>query len=406
MHVKSFTLAAMLVALVGAQVAQAQYGPMAYPYGAYGGYPAMPGYAPPMPGYGYGPVMPASAMQPAPACEAPGCAAPSCSAGCGCSTPCSTDCGCGDCGDGSYFNRFSVFADFLYLRPRNAEVAYAVPINGEIVDAADPIIHVGNVQTINPDYQPGFRAGGSYVLDGCSMVQATYSQLDADSTNSIQLDGGAGPVLLSLVSPNPQNATDTYLDAQADQSIQFKLVDVDYKGLFAYCCDYRLAYIVGARYAQMEQDFNALFEVNGFNAVNSNVQFYGGGLRLGLEGERYSRNQTFFGYGRAVASLIGGEFKTSYFSQTQATAPGDTVTTSWRAGRLVTVADLELGVGWQNQCGNIRLSTGYMYSLWFNMVKNQEWINSVRNNNFTDPSDNYAGFMSFDGLTTRVEFLW
>lgn len=48
-----------------------------------------------------------------------------------------------------------------------------------------------------------------------------------------------------------------------------------------------------------------------------------------------------------------------------------------------------------------------MYSSWFNTLKTNEWINSVRQNNFVDPADTTLdGMISFDGLTARVEVLW
>ncbi|MDX1944429.1 MAG: Lpg1974 family pore-forming outer membrane protein [Pirellulaceae bacterium] len=391
MHVKSFTLAAMLVALSGlSQLALAQYGPPGSPYG----YPGMGGYG----------VMPASAYGAAPACDSPTCTSPTCSSAC--PTGCG-DCGCCDECCGGFCHRLSFFGDFLYLRARNAEVAYAVPVDGAITAPGLPPVpvQVGPVQTINPDFQPGFRVGGTYVLDQCSLIQATYSQLDCDSTNSIQLNGGLDPVLRPLTtSPGPLNAGSDVLDAAAQQFIQFKLVDVDYKGLFAYCSDYRAAYIIGARYAQLDQEFTAQYRVNEDQDVLSQVGFHGGGIRLGLEAERYGHHNQFFGYARGVASFVGGEFSTRYRYSDETADP--VTTTSWRAGRLVTIADLEVGLGWQNHCGNIRLSAGYMYSMWFNVVKTNEWIHTVQQNNFTDPSDNYAGFMSFDGLTTRFEFLW
>jgi hypothetical protein len=39
-------------------------------------------------------------------------------------------------------------------------------------------------------------------------------------------------------------------------------------------------------------------------------------------------------------------------------------------------------------------------------VTTKEWINSIQENNFVDPSDNYNGMITFDGLTARVEVLW
>jgi hypothetical protein len=62
--------------------------------------------------------------------------------------------------------------------------------------------------------------------------------------------------------------------------------------------------------------------------------------------------------------------------------------------------DLELGVGWQSPCGHYRFTAGYVVSTWLNTVSTDEWIDSVRNNNFVGLDDR----MSFDGLTARGEY--
>ena len=82
--------------------------------------------------------------------------------------------------------------------------------------------------------------------------------------------------------------------------------------------------------------------------------------------------------------------------------------TAPRAGLLSgdVIIDLEAGFGWQNCCGNLRLSAGYSFSTWYNITRTNEWINAVQKNNFSDESDNLFGFMSFDGITARAEFLW
>ena len=68
--------------------------------------------------------------------------------------------------------------------------------------------------------------------------------------------------------------------------------------------------------------------------------------------------------------------------------------------------DLETGLGWQNFTGNLRFSMGYMFSAWYNVVRVNEYINAVQTNNFADPSDNFNGLISFDGLTSKIELLW
>ncbi len=408
MYAKSLVIAATLAALAGvANQAHAQYAPMG-PYGGYG-YPQMP---PPgmMPGGGL-PGMAQPGMMPGMPGVVPAGfagayggepAGPSCDAGAACG--CGDGCGCDDCCKG-WCHRINVFGEFLYMRPRDAEVAYAVAIDGNITDPSDPAYQAGRVQVVDPDFQPGFRVGAGFTLDECSAIVVTYAQLDADANDDIVLPGGLGnPVLRSLVSPTPANAATDGLDGAASLFVQFKTLDVDYKGLFAYCDDYKLAYVVGARYAKLNQEFDATFAVNGFDNVATDVEFEGAGVKFGLEGERYGRNKQWFVYGKGSVSAVGGEFRNSYFSSSQ--ADDIVVDTAWKAGRMVTITDMEFGLGWQNCCGNFRLSAGYMYSTWFNVVRTNEWIDAVQLNNFTDRSDNFKGMMTFDGLTAKAEILW
>jgi hypothetical protein len=406
MHTKSFVFAALLAALAGAgNSALAQYGHgQPSPYG----YPGMPpqgmmgpgmlgpGTMPGMynPGAMGGGVMPAGYM--AAGGGGPGCTDPTC-----------TKAGCeGDCCGGGYCHCWSVFGEFLYMRARDAEVAYAVPIDGNITDPSDPVFQVGEVQVVDPNYQPGFRFGFTRTCSECSLVAVTYSQLDADANDTLVLAGGAlgTPVARSLVSPLPINTAVDTLDAEAHLFVQFKTLDVDYKSLIAYCDDYRLAFVVGARFAKLNQEFDAIFETNGFDTVATDVEFEGAGIKMGLEGERFGRNRQWFVYGKGDVALLGGESRATYFGSNN--ADESIIDTSWKAGRMVTVTDLEAGFGWQNCCGNLRLSAGYSFSTWYNITRTNEWINAVQKNNFADESDNLFGFMSFDGINARIEVLW
>ena len=75
------------------------------------------------------------------------------------------------------------------------------------------------------------------------------------------------------------------------------------------------------------------------------------------------------------------------------------VNTSWKAGRVVPILDLELGVGWAIAPAVCGFPAGYMVSGWYNVVKTDEWIKAVQANNFVGLSDT----MSFDGLVVRGE---
>jgi len=391
MQTKSFVCAAVLAALAGwGGSARAQMGPMGGPMAPYGvmgvgGHGMMAG------------AMPVSAT--GSISQGPNCAAPGCCSG----VSCGDDGGCcDDCG--GWCHHISVFGEFLYLRPRNAEIAYSVPIDGNLVPGGTQF-QIGPVRVVDPDFAPGFRFGAGFTLSECDQIVMTYSQLDSHTQDAISL-GGTGPVLRSLVGPLPAalNAAQDSLDSRAVLDTQFKLFDVDYKGLFAYSCDYRMAYVVGARYANLEQHFVSVSEVNGANNVLAESEFDGVGLKFGLEGERYARCTQFFVYGKGDVNFIGGQFRTRYQFNNQSDPL--IVDTSWKAGRVVTIVDLEVGAGWRNHCDNLRFSVGYLFSSWLNVVKTNEWINTVQQNNFVDPSDNYNGMMTFDGLTARVEFLW
>lgn len=311
------------------------------------------------------------------------------------------NCGCDDCCGWS--NRWQVFGEFLYLRPRDAEVAYGSIIDGPIVAGA-PGLQAGRTGVLDYDYQPGFRIGGGFTLDNCNQIIASYSQLDATSNDVLAT--AAPDVIRSLViHPNSPNAGSNWLDAAADGQVRFNILDVAYRGLLASCSDYEVGYLVGVRYARLEQYFNSTFTGVGVETVTSNVDFDGAGMRFGMDFERYGRNRQWFVYGKGYASLIGGRFENDYLQSNQ----GDPVVaaTTWEAGRVVTMLDLEAGLGWQSCSGNLRLSVGYMYSAWFNTIRQNEWITAVQNNDFVaNGMSTYDSGVTFDGLTARVELLW
>lgn len=415
MHVRRFMLAAALAAILGPG------------HAAFGQYPSMGGAPAPYPSMmAPGPYMggPPQGM-PGPSPYAPSPYAPASYAGMGGPEPMSpmgpmpTAPGMGDMGapigpGGSSFgedicdvcgwtNKYFAFGEFLYLRPRNAEVAYAVPISGAAIATGNQV-QVGPTRVADPDYGSAFRAGIGMVMSPTSSFSVTYTQFDRNTFDTLSLPG-TGAVVRSLVNqPNPLAAGGNGLDAAALLQTQFQLLDADYKGMWSSSPDHQLAYVVGARYGNLEQHFGAGFTApSGFQHVLAESEFDGGGLRLGLEGLRLHPTTQFFAYGKGYTSLLAGSFRGRY----QYTENNVSITdTSFNVGRLVTMFDLEAGVGWQNFTGNLRFSMGYMFSAWYNTVRVNEFINAVQNNNFVDPSTNFSGLTTFDGLTSKIEFLW
>ncbi len=381
------TIAAVAVLIVGVQHVAAQ---QMSPFPMMGGYPqaAPTGYQ-----AAYMPAMPpqfdvrqaamASQGEPVAGCQ---------DSGEGACNQCNACGGVASC----WCHSVSVWGEYLYLRPRNAEVAYGVPINGAIIPPPVNPIQIGRVGMVDPDFSSGIRFGVSYVLDGCSSITAQYTWFESRTDDQVSTE--APFVIRSLVShPGTLTAAQDFLTARASQQIRFDWFDVDYRTVLD-CCDNRLVtFLVGARMGQFNQDFVADYLNTGTETVETEIDFYGAGLRVGLEGERYSNSRRWLVYGKTAASLVAGEFTADY-RQGQSFDPM-VVDTTWKAGRVLPMLDLELGAGWQSRCGTWRITGGYAYNAWFNAVKTDEWVKSVQSNNFVGLSDG----MSFDGVVLRCE---
>lgn len=155
-------------------------------------------------------------------------------------------------------------------------------------------------------------------------------------------------------------------------------------------------WVAGARYGRLEQDFTAVYRNLVTDEVRTSLTFDGGGIRLGLEGECWNAYGFSF-YGKGAASFLAGEFRGDYFHGN--TPQPLILTTSWEAGRIVSILDVDMGVAWTSAGGHWRITGGYLFSGWFNTVNTQWFIDRVRNNNFNELSEG----LGFDGLAVRAE---
>jgi hypothetical protein len=309
---------------------------------------------------------------------------------------------CNDCPP-VWAHRSGIFGELMVLRARGVEVAYAVPIDGAIVPPPVVPIQVGPTAVADPDYSAGFRIGGMYALDDCSSVSLTYTRFQSSSVDAAATT--APLVLRSLVfHPGTANAGSDFLAAFANSDVKFDLVDADYRGVWAADDLSVINYLVGVRYAGLGQDFRGVYSGTGTtDTLVSNMNFDGAGMRLGIDGTRFACNSGFLVYGKTSASFIAGEFRGRY-TQSSDVDP-IIVDTSWKAGRLISILDLELGAGWQSCCGRWRVSGGYMVAGWFNTVPQNQWIQAVQTNNFVGLS-NTMNPITFDGFTARLEYRW
>jgi hypothetical protein len=317
-----------------------------------------------------------------------------------CATPCDAEPSC--CPPTRCAPDRFVFADFLYLRPRNDGIEYAVPTN---LIAPRDVVQAGRTATLNPQFQPGFRIGGGVAFDSCSTISAAFTHYE--NSISDEIHGTQTVPLRSMVAvPATESTANIYQDAYARQFLRFDLVDADYRHVF-YCTDRTtIDYLIGFRYANLRQSFASQFGTGDIEeTVDTLVNFDGAGIRFGIEGERSAECCNLFLYGKAAASFLGGEFQANYV-QARAAEPLPTAQTDWTEARLVSILECEIGVGWAGCNGHVRASAGYMISGWLNTVKTSEFIESVRANQFHGKDRVDGNALVFDGLVSRVEFLW
>jgi hypothetical protein len=302
-------------------------------------------------------------------------------------------------------HRTGVFAEYMLLRPRDVEVAYGVPHNGPNVSPPDPAIQVGPTGVVDPGFSSGFRVGGSIACGCRSSVVLTYSRFENSTSDSMLIaDYPLARVIEGLVlHPSVLNSNDGFLSAAAAQSIDYDLIDVDYRSILLLRECSVINWFVGARYARLAEDFEAQFSLSGDTKnLTTGIDFEGAGIRIGLDGERHHCCGLML-YGKSALSLVAGEFRSSYFYNN--TNDTERITTDWKAGRIVPILDLELGVGWQSRCGRIRCTAGYQISYWFNTLTTDQWIDQVNQNNFVGQPDAMSyDTLTLDGLTGRVEF--
>jgi hypothetical protein len=311
------------------------------------------------------------------------------------------DMGAACCDIPRWTHRNRLFGEFLYLRPRDADVAYAMPVDGPVTppgNPANPGNQIGRAGVVDPDFQPAIRVGFERAWGACSGVVATFTRFESTTSNVVAATPG-NFIQSQVTHPGVLNAEDNWLEGAATLDVDYKLIDVDYRWLISYGNQHAVNLLAGARYAQLTQDFHAGFAFNGTRDVDTRLQFEGGGLRLGIDAERYAACSGWMVYGRGNASFVAGDFRGDYFQGSSFAATE--IDTAWKAGRIVTMLDLELGVGWTGPCDRVRLRAGYLISGWLNAVRTDEWIDAVNANQFSNLG---GSAMTFDGITARAEY--
>jgi hypothetical protein len=349
----------------------------------------------------YGPGMMGSA---GPGCSCSGCDSGYCAGGC-----CDGGGGCDCCYDDMRPIRMpayhqpmtSMYVDWLDLQVRGSDVAHAQQQNG--IGGAGTV-PFGDIATLDIGYNSGIRVGGEVACDACSGVEMNYTYFTSNTRDSIDAPNiiGGGGAVGSLVQHPGAAITASAGPVDGTYDVDFQLADVVYRHLWMTGRKYAVNYLVGAEFGHLQQEFSQTGDFGGGQSgtidTSTAISFDGGGLKAGVDGEqRLCRG--FFAYGKATAAALTGQFDSRY-SMFNSTTETELARSKWQDNRVIGQLDTELGVGWTN--GRWRLSAGYMFSEWTNVVDTSSFINAVQNNDYTDVKHD----LTFDGLVTRLECGW
>lgn len=319
----------------------------------------------------------------------------------GCSDPCCSDCCCPPW----WAHRNSVFGEFLYLQPTDADVTHAQQQNG--IGGAGTV-PFGQIGVASLDYEPGFRVGGSHSLSNCSSIFGSYTFFESDTRDTLvpPVIPGGGGAIGSLVHHPGAAITASVGPVTADYNIDFQLAEVGFRRVWRSGPSQVINWSVGARYGHLEQDFaqSGVFSGGSAGLIDTvtNIDFDGGGLLFGLDGERRFGTSGLSGYAKINVSPMTGQFQADYSMRNETTGT-QLALALWEDDRITTLLDYEAGFAWTGgNCDCIRLTAGYTVFHWFNAVTTDEFIDSVQNDNYVD----VEGPLSFSGLVSRAEFRW
>lgn len=296
----------------------------------------------------------------------------------------------------------SVFGDFLWLHPTGVDMAHAQQQDGLGGAGTVPF---GEIGTLDPDYDIGFRLGAELRIAPDAGIFGSYTFFEADATSSIDapnVPGGGGAVGSLVHHPNA-SITGSAGPVDATYDIEFRLADLAYRQLLMRSCVHYVSAFVGARFAQLDQEFaqTGIFGggLGGAIDTTSTIEYTGAGPLAGIDAAHQVGKSRFSVYGRGLVAIISGEFDSRY-RMFNDTTDVQLALSTWQDDRIVPMLDYEFGIAWTGPQGHFRLAAGYMGSHWFNAVSTATFIDAVQADNYVNVGDT----ISFDGLVGRVEW--
>lgn len=291
----------------------------------------------------------------------------------GCSNPC---CDTYDCCENSccFGGKFTVYGDYLYWRARRCHLDYAIPF-----EPVDGTYAIGNVYSVCPKYDSGFRVGGIYSC-GDLDLEGRYTYFYSSSRDSItDLNHYlAGTWLIPVFTVVAQGSKIEL--AQADWDVNYNAADalVGYELDVGNCFDFRL--IGGFKYLSINQNLNILYSdstdpsnaSNSYDHLHNDLDMDGYGLTFGFE--TYYRICNCFGIiGSFAYDVLASDFdRREIYRTTTDGGANFTIHENLHDECWRLVSGLNLSVGLRYDlclcgCYDVFVAAGYEFHHYLNM---------------------------------------
>ena len=260
------------------------------------------------------------------------------------------------------------------------------------------------------DYETSFRMYAAYrFVIAAAEVRLTYSRLDSnDRLRNYRPRTPRRPFSKSSRSPAtrsrpPATSPETFSTSIAPAAFGWVTTIVAATGARV-----GLAMVDGARLADWEYSKDVFTNVVSDGRIDVDMDFIGGGPKVGLEGRRYFGGCNQFDvYSTLDIALVLGWFK----HDLQRTIPPfgvDPETVELlqsRVTRLVPVTEIEFGASWE-VAPRWTISAGWFFAAWWDLGMGETQTSTIFGGNGPHFMLDDSNIMSWDGLTARIEFTW
>lgn len=283
---------------------------------------------------------------------------------------------------------FFLGAEYLLMKPRRDALDFAIRAPNS---QGYPN---GTIEFLDWDLRSGARAEVGYRLPGATCWEATtaFTYLNSGASQVVTAPPG-GTVFATLTHPGGIEQVAT---AVGTSHLIYKVLDADLGRRFEAGDDLGFRLFAGGRAAWINQDLDAFYNGGDANMahVSSPINFQGGGIRVGGEGN-YRMPWGLRLFARASGALLVGDFHTNLVETNNNGATVNTAV-SRDFAKVVPVAELGLGVAWQYR--NFQVSVAYEFANWFNLVDSPDFVDDLHQGKMS----RRAGDLSLEGLALQV----